>query len=76
MPLGCTSECNGGKFEIRDSKLRGPCPFFSARASSLAAFSVQSMIGFELDLRRFFFTKIDRRNWVSSFLELLSPNLQ
>ena len=38
--------------------------------------SVQSRIGFELDLRRFFFTKIDRRNWVSSFLELLSPNLQ
>ena len=38
--------------------------------------SDESQMWFELDLSRFFFTKIDRRNEVSSFLELLSPNLQ
>ena len=38
--------------------------------------SDESRIGVLLDLSWLFFTKIDRRKWVSSFLELLSPNLQ
>ena len=38
--------------------------------------SDESRTGVLLDLSWLFFTKIDRRKWVSSFLELLSPNLQ
>ena len=50
----------------------GPAECGTVRAAS----SDRSRIGVLLDLSWLFFTKIDRRKWVSSFLELLSPNLQ
>ena len=48
----------------------------SAPLAARPTTSDESRIGVLLDLSRFFFMKIDRRKWVSSFVELLSPNLQ
>ena len=45
-------------------------------ARSSGGGSDESRIGILLDLSWLFFTKFDRGKWVSSFLELLSPNLQ
>jgi hypothetical protein len=48
---------------------------FNARFRSLAVTEAGSGFSF-VDLSVLFFIEIDGRRWASSFLELLSPNLQ